>query len=481
MTKLNEYMPKIILFFILTLSVYIYTYSIKFIPLDGDELFTLNIVNMNSIFDVIKIGNINDTHPPLYHILLFIFVQFAGVSETSVRLLSSIFGTLSILSIYILAKKMFSEKEGLISASVMLFIWSLIIVNQYARGYALLLFLSILTMIFLYDITDRLGQNKNIKKSLIFYVISTTLCIYTHYFGLLLIFIEFLFLFFIRFKYIKQILPVYFFIFLLYLPWIPFIHTRYIHTVYPDFIQWVRWNVFGGYENIFLLPLLCTYPFIFIIYKKISNGHSMSEFVNIYKSEIMLIVLAAVPFIFVWISDKFLFKCYNHRYIIFSIAPYYILAARGIVLIFRKFILITTATLLLLTGMSFHVIISHIQHLTGNYSDQPINALMDVKKKYGKYPDSFLLLEKANYFDYHLNNYCKEIPNSKIKIIDYTEKNSKIKIMNFITQQKPKYVWLIDSLKKEHFLILNNTHNRIYSNSYKGWDVYLFEKKQIKV
>lgn len=476
MFKLNKYLPKIILFIILTLSVYIYTYSIKFIPLDGDELFTLNIANMNSIFDVIKIGNINDTHPPLYHLLLFIFVQFAGVTETTIRLLSSIFGTLSILSVYILAKKMFSEKEGLISASIMLFIWSLTIVNQYARGYALLLFLSILTMIFLYDIIDRFGQQKNIKKSLLFYIISATLCIYTHYFGLLLIFVEFLFLISIRFKYIKQILMVCFFIFLLYLPWIFFIHTRYIKTVYPDFIQWLGWNVFGGYENIFLLPLLCLFPFIFIIYKKLSDKYRLFDFINIYKSEIMLIVLATVPFIIVWISDKFFFKCYNNRYMIISIAPYYILVARGIVLIFRNFIFISIFTLCLLIGMSFHFIISHIQHLTGAYSDQPVTALMDIKNHYGKYLNSYLLLENANYFDYHLKKYCKEIPEDKIKIINHMEQDSKIKIMNFITQQKPQYIWLIDSLKKEHYLILNNTYKQIYINSYKNWDVYLFKK-----
>lgn len=478
MFNLNKYLPKIILLIILTLSAYIYTFSIKFIPFDGDELFTLNIINMNNISDIIKIGNINDTHPPLYHILLFIFVQFTGISETTIRLLSSIFGILSILSVYILAKKMFSEKEGLISASIMLFIWSLIIVIQYARGYALLLFLSILTMIFLYDIIDGFGRQKNVIKSLLLYTISATLCIYTHYFGLLLIFVEFIFLILIRFKHIKQILIVYFLIFLLYIPWINFIHTRHIHTVTPDYIQWVRWNVFGGFENILLLPLLCFLPFIFIVYKKLSVKYNFFDFINIYKSELMLIVLATVPFLIVLITDSFIFKCYNNRYMIISIAPYYILAARGIVLIFRKFILITTVTILLLTGMSFHVINSHIHHLTGNYSDQPVNALMDINKHYGKYPNSYILFENANYFDYHLNKYCKKISNDKIKIIDHTEKDSKTKIMNFINQQKPDYIWLIDSFKKEHYSILNNTYTQIYSNFYKNWDVYLFEAKK---
>ncbi|GAB1401588.1 hypothetical protein MASR1M68_04990 [Elusimicrobiota bacterium] len=192
----------------------------------------------------------------------------------------------------------------------------------------------------------------------------------------------------------------------------------------------------------------------------------------------MLIVLATGPFLIAWIGDAFIFKCYNNRYMIISIAPYYILTARGIVLIFRKFIFITAFTLFLLTGMSFHVIISHINHLTGIYSDQPVKALMEINKYYGRYKNSYLLIENAYYFDYHLNKYCAQIPNDKIKIIDHTTKDLNTEIMNFINKQEPDYIWLIDNSKKEHYLILNNSYKQIYCSSYKNWDVYLFKAKK---
>ena len=85
-----------------------------------------------------------DTSPPLYYILLHYWLKCLGTSAISLRALSALFGTLSILLVYLLARKILADSTSVALAM------SLYAVSFYqiwyakeARCYALLVFLSL--------------------------------------------------------------------------------------------------------------------------------------------------------------------------------------------------------------------------------------------------------------------------------------------------------------------------------------------------
>jgi mannosyltransferase len=122
--------------------------------------------------------------PPLdYFITHFMF--YFGSSEWILRFPASMFGILSILAIFYLAKEIFGAHVGLISAFLIsispMHIWF----SQEVRVYSLFMFLTILSFLFFLKIT---------KKNNIWYWIPLTVTnlalIYTHYFGFFVILIQ---------------------------------------------------------------------------------------------------------------------------------------------------------------------------------------------------------------------------------------------------------------------------------------------------
>jgi mannosyltransferase len=122
--------------------------------------------------------------PPLDYFITHFMLVF-GSSEWILRLPAAIFGVLSILAIFLLAKELFGVPVGLISAFLLsispMHIWY----SQEVRVYSLFMFLTILSFLFFYQIT---------KKDNIWYWIPLTITnlalIYTHYFGFFVILIQ---------------------------------------------------------------------------------------------------------------------------------------------------------------------------------------------------------------------------------------------------------------------------------------------------
>ncbi len=122
--------------------------------------------------------------PPLdYFITHFMFVF--GSSEWILRFPAAIFGVLSILAIFFLAKEFFGAPVGVISAFLLsispMHIWY----SQEVRVYSLFMFLTILSFLFLSQIT----KNDNTWYWFPLTLINLAL-IYTHYFGFFVILIQ---------------------------------------------------------------------------------------------------------------------------------------------------------------------------------------------------------------------------------------------------------------------------------------------------
>jgi len=121
-----------------------------------------------------------DFHPPLYHLLIWLWVHLFGSSEIILRLPSVFFGVATVGVVYLMAKKFFSEKLSIIAALFLATAPFHIYYSQEARNYALTTLLAALSMYYFIKERQR-------KRAPLGYLLSTTLLLYTNYFGLFIL------------------------------------------------------------------------------------------------------------------------------------------------------------------------------------------------------------------------------------------------------------------------------------------------------
>lgn len=172
---------KRILFVILLLGTALRVYRLNSESIWHDE--AVNVTIAQKGFSEMVSGIITyDNHPPLYYILLHFWMRLFGSSELSTRLLSAIFGILSIYMVYKVGEVSFGERVGLIAAFLLALFQFHIRYSQEARGYTLLLFLTITSFFFLLKALTR-GELKYFA----YYSFINILLIYTHPYGLFIL------------------------------------------------------------------------------------------------------------------------------------------------------------------------------------------------------------------------------------------------------------------------------------------------------
>jgi len=118
-----------------------------------------------------------DTNPPLHLLVLQPFTYF-GLDSFWIRMPFLICGVLSVLLIYLVGKELFNRRVGLYSSLILALSSYHIYYSQEARPYALLAFLSLAS--FYFFITYLKSPT---KRNGLGYLITTSLAVYTHYFG----------------------------------------------------------------------------------------------------------------------------------------------------------------------------------------------------------------------------------------------------------------------------------------------------------
>lgn len=145
----------------------------------NDELFSAWVSNpSNSIEEVFRKTSIEDVHPPIYQFILWSFYNVFGYNEFTGKILSIIFGTATISIFYLLGKKLISKEFGLILATLITFNQFTYYYSTEVRSYALILFLSTLSLLILV----KLIQFPNYK-NLLFLVNLIGISSLTHFFG----------------------------------------------------------------------------------------------------------------------------------------------------------------------------------------------------------------------------------------------------------------------------------------------------------
>lgn len=225
-----------------------------------------------------------DVHPPLYYLILRLWSYLAGDSLLSLRLLSIVFGVLTVWAIYLFVRTAFQSKILALLAALLLAVNPFQI--QYAleaRMYTLGTFLVALSSYFL----TRALEN---KKYWLWYSLAVAAGIYTHYYVFLSVAAQgvFLLLWILKHRRYKTLLlgaGSYLLAGALYLPWLPSFVSQ-ISQVGANY--WIppmnRWSIPGtlwkmafggqGVRNAILgIATLVTLALLWYFIKKVRSFH----------------------------------------------------------------------------------------------------------------------------------------------------------------------------------------------------------------
>ena len=115
-----------------------------------DEATSGLVIRNFNLEEIITKFSPGDFHPPLYYLILKVWSSFFGTSEIALRLLSLIFGLLTIYFVYLIGKELFNKKVGLIVGVLLATSGLHIYYSQEARMYSLVaLLISYLVYLFL--------------------------------------------------------------------------------------------------------------------------------------------------------------------------------------------------------------------------------------------------------------------------------------------------------------------------------------------
>jgi mannosyltransferase len=146
-----------------------------------DEGISTLAAEQNNLIDYLTKYSLNDFHPPGYFFIIWDWTHLFGFSEISVRLPSVIFGVLTVSLIYLIGKKISSEKLGFIAAALLAVNPLHIYYSQEARMYSFAAFAAAFSSFAFLMLLDK---EKNSK---ILYFLSLILVVSSDYVAYLII------------------------------------------------------------------------------------------------------------------------------------------------------------------------------------------------------------------------------------------------------------------------------------------------------
>ncbi len=123
-----------------------------------------------------------ESTPPLYYLLAWGWAHVFGYGEAALRSLSAIVGVLVVPVAYVLGSRLFDRRAGLIAAALVAFNPLLIWYSQEARSYELLTFLSGLSLL-----AFLAAREAPSPRALAAWALASALALATHYYALLLV------------------------------------------------------------------------------------------------------------------------------------------------------------------------------------------------------------------------------------------------------------------------------------------------------
>lgn len=142
-----------------------------------DEGMTVFFINL-PLDRLLQVTFVQEPNPPLYYLLLWVWVHAFGEGEAAIRALSALFGTLCIPVTFALASDLGGRRAGWLAALAALASPFLLWYSQEARAFALLAFLAALLLY----LTHQATQSPR-RRLLAVWALTAALTCYTHIYG----------------------------------------------------------------------------------------------------------------------------------------------------------------------------------------------------------------------------------------------------------------------------------------------------------
>jgi len=175
-----------------------------------------------------------DIHPPLYYLLLHFWILISGPSVISVRLSSVLVGTLSIPLIFLLGRRLFGKRVGIMAALTMILAPFHIYYSQETRMYGLVTLLILCSVYLFLSLLEREEAASSSPIHWLLYILVTSMAMYTQYYAIFIPLSQTIFIL-IRFRRHKRLqvkwLGAQSALVLSYLPWLLYAGTKLVEYV----------------------------------------------------------------------------------------------------------------------------------------------------------------------------------------------------------------------------------------------------------
>lgn len=163
----------------------------------NDELSAVSRLRYTNFSDLLEFGvQKGDMHPAGVQVFMKAWSALAGKSEIAMRLPFVLFGTASILVLFLIGKEWFNRKVGLWAAGLLAVLYFPIMNSEFARPYSPGLLISLLVGFYFYKVL--FSEERKWRDSILLGVLFAA-GMYTHYFAFLFVgFIGFTGLFFLN-------------------------------------------------------------------------------------------------------------------------------------------------------------------------------------------------------------------------------------------------------------------------------------------
>jgi 4-amino-4-deoxy-L-arabinose transferase-like glycosyltransferase len=148
-----------------------------------DEALTTSVLDP-SLADTFDTLVDREATPPLYYAVAWIWTQVLGEGDVALRSLSALLGTATVPAAYLAGARLASRRAGVIAAALVATSPYLIWYSQEARSYALAMLLAALSLAFLAAAARPAAPR---RRELVLWAVACSLLLATHYFSVVLI------------------------------------------------------------------------------------------------------------------------------------------------------------------------------------------------------------------------------------------------------------------------------------------------------
>ncbi|MDO8619127.1 MAG: glycosyltransferase family 39 protein [Candidatus Daviesbacteria bacterium] len=318
-----------------------------------DEAITVQAIFNNNLIDLITKFSLADFHPPLHYILLWFWGRIFGFSEISLRTPSVIFGVLTILFVYLLAKELFNKKTALIAGLLLSLAPLHIYYSQEARMYSLATFAVTLSFYFL----ELLLQKR--KFASLGYTLSLVLILYCDYLVYLVLPAQLIFILWSRRDFFKQVLLSQVILIIFLIPWLPIFlqqlkNGKEVAILLPAWSEIVGGNSIKNFGLLFTKTILGRISFdnkvIYGLIVAITGlVYSLLAYLSLKKinNQIKLLICWIIVPMILALSLSLSVPVFSYFRMLFILPGFYLFVAVGVAQLPKKYLIPALAFLVL--------------------------------------------------------------------------------------------------------------------------------------